>query len=47
MSSAASTSTAQVPPRISMVTGSGLGLAAPAIRNTPKISARRHLANRW
>ena len=38
---------AQIPPRISMVTGSGLGLAAPAIRNTPKISTRRHLANRW
>src|SRR5262249_22962404 len=46
MNSPASTSTAQVPPRINMVTGSGLGLAAPAIRNTPKISTRRHLANR-
>ena len=29
-----------------MVTGSGLGLAMPAIRNTPKISTRRHLRNR-
>ncbi len=29
-----------------MVTGSGLGLAMPATRNTVKISTRRHLRNR-
>ena len=30
-----------------MVTGSGLGLARPAIKNTVKISGRRHVRNRW
>ena len=29
-----------------MVSGSGLGLAMPANRNTPKIITRRHLRNR-
>ena len=46
MSSATSTSAAHAPPRISIVIGSGLGFAIPAIRNTPKIITRRHRRNR-
>jgi hypothetical protein len=46
MISATSTSNAQAPPRITIVSGSGLGFAMPAIRNTPKISTRRHFRNR-